>query len=376
MSNPFDYLDELRRQIEGPLEEMRRQLDWTNEIRRQVEGPLAEMQRAMETEQELARMARGGALVNTVLDQMKGLAQATELQSRFPSEIEQIRSRTAQLLATPVAIEALYPQIDLDDLNRAGALASELVRQHSQIAQNIETASSALRQHRDWWEQLGSTQFRPFEALARQIADDIARFSEGTRFEQSFAGDFLSQLALVQEADSEETFSSALDQVLAWFLHQVRLQPASASVYLALLSIFLTIAIFFYQQISAQGSEARILNQIAKSSAATEERVLQKVSDSEQRMLEELFERIPPPEELEIVVVTKRLHLRAGPSSKSRSLRILHPNTALVKRDEEGLWYEVEFFDFDIGERREGWVCRRFVDQLAAPDGGWQSSDD
>ena len=315
------------------------------DIQRLLGGPLADFQREMERQREVLELAAGGSLVRRALEEAQRFSRLVNIGAQMRSTVNSVQAISAQLSPTLTALKMLQPRFEQADGLRAAGLAADLVRQYQTVdtGKQLETI---LGEQQRWWRQLEETQFRPFVSIAQQAAEDLRRYVELDRFGCSFAGDLLERLSKIENAEGEAGFSTTLEEAVSWFTNQVDRRKQSASTYLSLLSIFLTIVIFLVQVAQSRQSEESILHRIA---------------ESEQRMLSTLQEHAPPISMETLLIVKRRLHLREGPSRRTRSLRVLQPNTAIEKKAEERDWLRVEFFDFGSGEVQVGWVCKRYV---------------
>lgn len=317
------------------------------DIQRLLEGPIADLKREMERQREMLELATGGSLVRRALEEAQRFSKLVDIDAQTRSMAGRMQAMAGQLSPTLRALEALQPRLDQADWLRAARLAADLVSQYHQA---VDTSGNQLEailgEQQHWWKQCDEAQFRPFVSIAQQAAEDLRRYVDLERFGCSFAGNLLEHLSKIEKAEGEVDFSTTLDEAVSWFTSQVDRRPQSVSTYLGLLSIFLTIVLFLVQVVQSRQSEERILRRLA---------------ESEQRMLSKLQEHAPPIGEETLLVVTRRLHLRDGPSRQARSLRILQPNTAIEKKAEERDWLRVEFFDFGNGEVQVGWVYKRYV---------------
>jgi len=259
-------------------------------------------------------------------------------------------------------IADLQPQLQLPDFQRSAQLATDIVDGFRMAKAQASTAvESLIQEQQALWNRVRESELRHFMVVSQVAIEELTRTSAQPASSRTFVGDLFQRLGNLTEREDETGLSEGLDEVVEWFSEETKRHPVSLSTLLALLSILITIVVALHSYISAHQSEQRITERIAESSQQTALTTQKLIAESEARMLQTLERHAKAVTTAKLLVVTKRLHLYSGPSSQSESLRVLRPNTQLEETGEDGDWLAVQFFDFEAGQLREGWVYRRFV---------------
>jgi hypothetical protein len=192
---------------------------------------------------------------------------------------------------------------------------------------------------------LARVAYPPAYLLAHQmVLDSIAR-SAGALTAESLASQFAHHLAAVELAGTTEDREALLEELVEWWSSLLSaLRPSSSTVW-ALLSLLVTLLVFAYQEWGSDQMELR-LNQ--------------KILDSEQRIVSQI-DTLRPTEPRQLLLVSRRLRLRGGPSVQERTIRVLNPGVVVGEIDRQGNWVFVECFDVGTGEQNTGWVYRRYL---------------
>jgi hypothetical protein len=136
-----------------------------------------------------------------------------------------------------------------------------------------------------------------------------------------------------------------LEELVEWWSRLLSaLRPSSSTVW-ALLRLVITLLVFAYQEWGSDQMEVR-LNK--------------KILDSEQRIASQI-ETLRPTEPRRLLLVSRRLRLREGPSVQEKTIRVLNPGVVLEELDRQGHWVFVECFDVGTGEQNTGWVYGRYL---------------
>lgn len=165
----------------------------------------------------------------------------------------------------------------------------------------------------------------------------------------SAAGEFVARSGGPSGGNAErESVAHEIEQTYLHEADRVQLNPATAQF---ILSILLSLLLFWLSQQSASDSEERILNRIGQIEAAIEETVgmLQSGSDG---LDSEGTTR----------VVMRSTTVLTRPSGRSgRALGPIYKDQVVVVQGERGKWCKVEWFDLRDRSLKLGWVLKKYL---------------
>lgn len=265
-------------------------------------------------------------------------------------------------------------------------------KQMKTIAKSIEPALTLRKQ----LEQISRSRIEEFERIRRQsrsVAATIERFQQNTRvisdairtlhLQTRSIGNVLAHLHNQAQSYAKAlehikevskglslklnplTFGEAYEEVLNRYYRaaetavpdpieivvnkvedQVRKVPSGPLSLEFYITLVITLFVFVLSQISSIKSEKRI--------AAKIEELAEYVSNS-------LVELRSYEDEYTFYIVEKPVNLRAGPTTESEILSVLHPCLKVRLMERQANWIKVEYFDYIENTNKSGWVYKKYL---------------
>jgi hypothetical protein len=267
--------------------------------------------------------------------------------------MDQIHRLAATTLAELPAVTHILAQSSLQSVLRdhsSHQRALEMSRDLLQTNRNQATADlvslpQKLAAEAGRLANLQQVEYLTTYQLTHQIVlDNIAR-ALGAIPAESLASQYAYHLTAVEGAGTIEEREALLEELVAWWSKLLSTLRASGNTVLTLLDLLLTLLVFAYQEWGSNQMELRLS---------------EKIFDSEQRMASQI-ETLRPTEQRQLLLVSRRLRLRDGPSVHEKTLRVLNPGVVVEELDRQGNWVFVECFDVGTGEQNTGWVYGRYL---------------
>jgi uncharacterized protein YgiM (DUF1202 family) len=133
---------------------------------------------------------------------------------------------------------------------------------------------------------------------------------------------------------------------------------------LTLLSLLLTLLIFFYQEYSGQLDKAKTETFQAETTSAlqTQARQIQHLTV----LIEKALKQAANTPEERFVVRERVAIVRTKPQHGASMEGKLLPNEVVRCIDEDGKWIEVQYYHWIQKEYRTGWVLKKYLDRVPA----------
>lgn len=185
-------------------------------------------------------------------------------------------------------------------------------------------------------------------------------------------GSFDQEEAPGSAADAEKLLTSVLD----WVQEQIASLPRGWVSFKGMIWLLFTVVLPLYTLI-----DSRIVEQ---ADTKWKERHSREMQHRLNQIAEEIETLRPRGRERQLYVVTRRLSLRAGPSTDFEVVDSLLPNMLVEEIARDGHWVHLQYFDFVQGVLKSAWVYKRSLMPVSqpyfdAPDsfiGMWEERED
>lgn len=135
------------------------------------------------------------------------------------------------------------------------------------------------------------------------------------------------------------------------------------------LTILLSLAIWLAQTVQGNRTTTELKREIADSKEELKRHITESsnetIANATERILEIVKSIVPERSDEILYVVQRPAKLRLKPTSRSAILTTLHPNQLVSVCQRPGRWMCVEFYDFNKGLLRRGWVYTKYLKRLA-----------
>ena len=193
-------------------------------------------------------------------------------------------------------------------------------------------------------------------ALA-EVAENVSRALASSAFQAHFQataiGELLNQLHRAETARTSSEADEFLVSVLEWVQEQIKSLPPSWVSFKGMVWLIFTVVLPLYTLVDSKIAERRDIAWRERHSSEVQRRF-----DDIAAQLETLRPPIPPQR---LHLVTKRLRVRAGPSTDAPVVGILVPNDLIQEIERRGHWLHVEYFDYSEGIPETAWLYKRYV---------------
>lgn len=215
-----------------------------------------------------------------------------------------------------------------------------------------------LQSVRDHVRHLGG--FELFSTGVRSVAQTLqvagVAAAASPQFEAAFADTALGELIWEYERGVGEADESALEQLVGRLQNLiVRDEKGRVDLptFLAVLSLLLTVLIPM-----VQAYQGRLREQQEDARFDSIDRALAALGQAAASVKQDV-----PLDQVQhnIRVVARNVHLRARPSTKARSLRVLFVNEQVVALDARGKWLHVQAYDYLNLQPIRGWVFKKYL---------------
>lgn len=184
-----------------------------------------------------------------------------------------------------------------------------------------------------------------------------------------FLNDFITGVLHKPLADlDEEDFDTVLDSVGEFVESSLQESGRSTVALQFWFNVLLSLLLFF---ISIKlGNNAT--DELKRDNAESRDNVKKHITDSMNQNTTEVTEKVLsiiksaiPDTSSEIVYVVQRpAKLRVKPTNKSAAMASLYPNQLVSLCKNPGKWIYVEFYDFNEGAPRSGWVYKKYLKRV------------
>jgi hypothetical protein len=262
------------------------------------------------------------------------------LESSVPralAELQKSLARHRDLLDSPL-LEATRQLLEAQDM-----------LEHIQVP-NIQPKLLQAARHMSELQRLASP---ALAEIAESLSHAFASPSYQAQFQASAAGGLLDQFYRAETAPSQSEAEQLLASALDWVQKQIAALPAGWVSFKGMVWLLFTVILPLYMLVDDQLDEHRDNAWKERHSAEVRRRF-----DDIAAQLETLR---PPAALRPLYIVTKRVRLRAGPSTDAEIVDVLVPNMLVEEIERRGRWIRIEFFDYIEGVPKSAWAYKRYL---------------
>lgn len=147
-------------------------------------------------------------------------------------------------------------------------------------------------------------------------------------------------------ADPESILSEEINLIAELLINECKKLPKRLISFEAMVGYVLTILTFLY---------------CLHAGNVTEEKIMSRLSADKAEVLHAISELHPQADNNKHYVVDRSVNLRVKPNSKSHRFGTLYPNQKVTLLKEGGKWIYIEYFDYQDGVPKCGWVFKKYL---------------
>ncbi|MET3497325.1 SH3 domain-containing protein [Variovorax boronicumulans] len=310
------------------------QRDQQEHIRKMLE-PLADIRKSFMRDEATGRLIKEAALGTTIRDQFKdvfsGLSGVGSVAKMWAQQMEEARIQTRSAFEGVRLGSAIGPYFkDFEQINKQWRVPSELLDVVASLKVLRGQIGKVALPTIDWSSAAALAKLMGEEGLEEQLAH-LGIKPDGSLQEQRDAP----EKGLLSRKQSDAV--------------------ALVGLLLAIIGIWMTIQIFFYQENAGKAQQATHEEQAAKQLRQLE---------SLNRLVEKALEQAAKAQEERFVVRERTATIRSKPEHGSAVEGKLMPNEVARAVDRKGRWVEVEYYHWLHEEYRTGWVLKRYLERV------------
>jgi hypothetical protein len=303
-------------------------------IRKMLE-PLADIRKSFMRDEATGRLIKEAALGTTIRDQFKdvlsGLSGVGSVAKMWAQQMEESRTRTRGAFEGVRLGSAMDPYFkDFEQINKRWTVPPELLDVVGSLKVLRSQIGKVALPTIDWSSAAALAKLMGEEGLEEQLAH-LGIKPDGSLQEQ-------------REAPEKGLLSRKQSDAVAL-----------VGLLLAIIGIWMTIQIFFYQENAGGALQAKHDEQAAKQLRQLE---------SLNRLVEKALEQAAKAQEERFVVRERTVTVRSEPEHGSAVEGKLMPNEVVRAVGRKGRWVEVEYFHWLHEEYRTGWVLKHYLERV------------
>lgn len=188
-----------------------------------------------------------------------------------------------------------------------------------------------------------------------KIMNNYATSKSDSAFSDQFNS--IKELSKSQE---EVEFQTILNDFEESIISQIKKNKPSIISFEGILSILLTLFLFFYTQKTTE-----LQNEDNQAFLESIEYKQDEIIQSQERIYNAMIDHVKKSDINEtFYVVTNAVNLRLKPSTKSTKICILYPNQRVKLEKRKGKWIYITYFDFNEEITKSGWAYKKYLKML------------
>lgn len=302
-------------------------------IRKMLE-PLAYIRKSfMLDEGARQRINEATAIRDQFKDALSGLSGVGSVAKMWAQQMEETRARTGRVLEGLKIDSAISQQLnDFEQINKQWRVSPELLGVVGSLKELHSQIGNVVLPTIDWGSAAALAKLLGQEGLEEQLAH-LGIAPDGSLREPAEAP----EKGLLSRKQSDAV--------------------ALVGLLLAIISIWMALQMFYYQENAGTIQQAKDDEQAAK-----QMRQLESLS----RLVEKALEQATKAKEERFVVRERTATVRSKPEHGSAMEGKLLPNEVVRAIDKNGKWVEVEYYHWLHEEFRTGWVLKRYLERVPA----------
>lgn len=305
---------------------------------RKMLEPLADIRKSFMLNQSTRQLIKDAALgANAWRDQLKeamsGLSGVGSVAKMWAQQIEQTRAQTRGAFESLNLGSALSQQLkNFERINKQWRVSPELLGVVGSLKELQEQIGKVAIPTIDWGSAAALAKLLGEEGLQEQLAH-LGIETDGSLHEP-------------KEAPEKGLLSRKQSDAVALL-----------GLLLAIIGIWMSLQMFYYQENAGAEQQAKNDEQAAK-----QMRQLESLS----RLVEQALEQAAKAQEERFVVRERTATVRSKPEHGSAVEGKLMTNEVVRAIDKDGKWIEVEYYHWLREEYRTGWVLKKYLERVPA----------